>query len=194
MKKTLFTAALVCAMTIFGFAASLQAQDSAAGKELIHNGQYSTKLLKLVNLAKNATSTSLTAKLVKVPTVEGKTFGYLYNGQFVSLGNAAESSVELPFDQLIQFGYGDASSQNSGFEPRTVSLKVSSDPGYYAAYNNDSFYQLDFSEDPFNGYFEIVVGKPLPAPAVTLVVALAAGALLLLYKNRRQHSIHTEQA
>ncbi len=194
MKKTLFTAALVCAMTIFGFAASLQAQDSVAGKELIHNGQYSTELLKLVNLDPNKTSTSLTAKLVKVPSVEGKTFGYLYDGKFVSLGNAAESSVELPYDQLIQFGYGVADSENPDFEARTVSLKVSSDPGYYAGYNNDSFYQLDFSEDPFNGYFEIVVGKPLPAPAVTLVVALAAGALLLLYKNRRQHSIHTEQA
>jgi hypothetical protein len=29
---------------------------------------------------------------------------------------------------------------------------------------------------------------------VTLIVALAAGALFLLYKNRRQRSIHTEQA
>lgn len=194
MKKTLFTTALACALTIFGGAASLQAQGEPAAKEMLHNGQYSTELLKLVNLDSNATSTSLTAKLVKVPSVEGKTFGYLYDGKFVSLGNAAESSVELPYDQLIQFGYGVADSENPDFEARTVSLKVSSDPGYYAAYNNDSFYQLDFSEDPFNGYFEIVVGKPLPAPAVTLVVALAAGALLLLYKNRRQHSIHTEQA
>ena len=195
MKRTFVLAVVACAITIFGFAASLQAQDAGENpaKEFVKSGQYTTQLLNLVD-TNNEPGKTLTAKLVKVPSVEGKTFGYLYDGKFVSLGNAAESSVELPYDQLIQFGYGVADSENPDFEARTVSLKVSSDPGYYAAYNNDGFYQLDFSEDPFNGYFEIVVGKPLPAPAVTLIVALGAGALLLLYKNRRQRSIHTEQA
>ena len=191
MKKTLFTAALACAMTIFGFAASLQAQDSAV-REQVKSGQYSTQLLKLID-TNAASGASLTANLVKVPSVEGKSFGYLQGNEFVSLGDAVEQ-VQLPYNQGIKFGYGVADSEDPKFEPRTVSLKVSSDPGYYGGFDQEGFYQLDFSEDPFDGKIEIIIAQPLPAPTVTLLVALAAGAVFLLYKNRRQRFIQTEQA
>jgi len=192
MKKTLVSTLLACAMTIFGVATSLQAQDSAS-ETPVKSGQYSTQLLKLVNT--NATSDTLTANLVKAPAVEGKSFGYLSGNTFVSLGEAV-SAVELPYNQVIKFGYGVADAENPNFEPRTVSLQVSvsSDPGYYGGYNPEGFYQLDFSEDPFDGKIDIIVGEPLPAPAVTLLVALAAGAFFLLYKNRKQRSCQLEQA
>lgn len=197
MKKTLGTTVLACAMAIFGFAATLQAQvptdeSESSNRVKVSSGQYSMQLLTLVdsNAAQNA---SLTANLVEAPSVEGKSFGYLQGDTFVSLGKAV-NSVQLPYNQDIRFGYGVADSENPQFEPRTVSLKVSSDPGYYGDYKADSFYQLDFSEDPFNGKIDIYVAQPLPAPAVTLLVALAAGAVFLLYKNRRQRFIQTEQA
>ena len=97
-------------------------------------------------------------------------------------------------NETFQLGY--ASEDGNGFTPFSVTQAKSSEPNYYSGYNPDSFYQLDFAEDPFNGMIEIyIMGEPLPAPAVTLIVALAAGALFLLYKNRRQQrSLQTEQA
>lgn len=107
--------------------------------------------------------------------------------------------------QTFQFGIG---TSESDFEPIAIasvktlrakgagnsSISVAGDPLYYAGYNSESFYQLDFSEDPFNGNIEILVmGEPLPPTTVTLIVALALGAAFLLYKNRKQQAI-AEQA
>ena len=135
-----------------------------------------------------------------------KEFGYKVNGgAFVSLSSAMESArsaadgdkvsatLELgsfnPTEQL-QFGYGD----ENGFEA-IPELKISSDAGFHAGYNIDSFYQLDFPQDPFHGRIEILaLGAPLPASTVTLLVALAAAAGLLLYNNRRTRARFSAQA
>ena len=106
--------------------------------------------------------------------------------------------------QTFQFGIG---TSETDFEPIAIasvkalkekggnsSISVSADPLYYAGYNSDSFYQLDFSEDPFNGNIEILVmGEPLPPTTVTLIAALGLAAAFLLYKNRKQQAI-AEQA
>ena len=107
--------------------------------------------------------------------------------------------------QTFQFGIG---TDENDFEPIAIasvkdlkangsknsSITVAGDPLYYAGYNSDSFYQLDFSEDPFNGNIEILVmGEPLPASTVTLIVALGLAAAFLLYRNRRQRAL-IEQA
>lgn len=191
MNKTLFTAVLALVLAIGGVVASSQAQD----KELIPTGRFTAKSLELIG---DKIDVNLSANLVNVPApaTEGKTFGYLLAGEndtntFVSLGNAVKE-VQLPSNQVIRFGYA---TNASDFEPRAVSLNVSSDPGYYASYDANSFYQLDFSEKPFDGTIDIYVfGEPLPSPVVTMIVALAAGALFLLYKNRKQRSVQTEQA
>ncbi len=204
MKKTLFTTALACALTFFGFAAV--AQDSAVTFNE-ETKMFSSNVSKnLTLLIATSTDVDLGKNLSNVSSSESKTFGYKKNGEFVSLaqavndaqvatvGNAKVASISLgEFNEndTIQFGFN---GEDNVFHPYSP-FKIQSDPGYYGGYNADSFYQLDFSEDPFDGMIEIfVIGEPLPAPAVTLIVALAAGALFLLYKNRRQRSIHTEQA
>ena len=190
MKKTLVPAVLACVMTIFGFAASLQAEDA----ELVHGNKFSTDSLKILNETKEETyEVKLKANLVNLPQVEGKKFGYRLGDKFVPLSEVA-SSVTANDALSFDFGYAIVSGEDfSEFEKSKVSFNVSADPGYYAGYNNQSFYQLDFSENPFDGVIDIVIGEPLPAPAVTMIVALAAGALFLLYKNRRQRFIQSEQ-
>ena len=202
MKKTLFTAALACALSLFGFAVSAQSSPVTFDAD---NNQFSSNVSKnLTLLVATAADVDLSGNLSTVAT-GAKTFGYKKNGSFVSLaqavndaqiatvGNAKVTTISLgDFNEndTIQFGYNDS---NNDFHPYSP-IKIVSDPGYYGGYNADSFYQLDFSEDPFNGMIEILaVGEPLPAPAVTLIVALAAGALFLLYKNRGRRSIRTEQ-
>ena len=84
----------------------------------------------------------------------------------------------------IQFGYA-ADEAGSGFTYANV--KVSSDPLFSYNYNPASFYEYDFSKDPFDGNIEVLnFGTPLPSSTVTLLIALAAAAGLLLYNNRRQ--------
>ena len=203
MKKTLFTAALACALSIFGLVASAQSSPVTFDAE---NNQFSSNVSKNLSLlVATSADVDLSGNLSTVAT-EAKTFGYKKNGTFVSLaqavndaqvatvGNANVTSISLgnfKEDDTMQFGYRDSNNEFHPYSP----FKIESDPGYYAGYNADSFYGLDFTEDPFNGMIEIhVIGEPLPAPAVTLIVALAAGALFLLYKNRGRRSIRTEQA
>ena len=123
MKKTLVTTVLACAMTIFGFAASLQADESDGQAKA--KTQYSTQSLMILDKNK-ADGVNLTANLVKVPSVEGKTFGYLLGGKFVSLENVIDGvrvdTAELPYNQLLSFGFG---SSASDFVPREVSFNVS---------------------------------------------------------------------
>lgn len=193
MKKTLVTVAFTCAMLFFGTAAFLHAEES---QEQVADGtvQFTTNSIKILNGIGKNYEIKLKANLVKLPHVDGKTFGYRLGDTFVPLSEAT-TSVEASGTQILDFGYASEAGEDfTDFEKRKVAFSVSSDPGYYAGYLNDGFYQLDFSKDPFDGVIDIVIGEPLPAPAVTLVVALAAGALFLLYKNRRQRLIQTEQA
>jgi len=181
MNKKLFTTALALVLSVGGFAASLQADDNVL--ELSKSGTYVTKTLELIGEEGMSSAEGLKTKLSQAAEVDGKSVGYLVDKTFVSLDTAM--GFQLPVGQPIQFGYG---TNAKDFKPRTVTLNVSvtSDPGYYSGYKSDGFFQLDFPEDPFDGTIEIMVmGEPLPASTVTLLVALGAGALLLLYKNRR---------
>lgn len=202
MKKTFVTTVLVCAMTIFGFAASAQEQQTVS----LDGSLFKANVSKNLNLfIATSSDVNLAEKLSALSGTE-KTLGYVRNGGgFVSLAEAVKNAEVVPdgtantasirlgdfkAGDTIQFGYQDS---QEGFHPFS-SGKFTGDPSYYGGYNPDSFYQLDFSEDPFDGMIEIIIGEPLPAPAVTLIVALAAGALFLLYKNRRQRSIQIEHA
>lgn len=214
MKKNLFMAAFACALMVFGNAAFAQSQQAAA---TFKDGAFSSNVSKnLILFVATDSKVELDKNLAAVSGAgdSTKTLGYKQNDKFVSLGEAVQNakveevsivnkqgetvksnvtSISLgkfSKNDTIQFGYQDA---DGAFHPYSAA-KIESDPGYYGGYEADSFYQLDFSKDPFDGMIEIVVGEPLPAPAVTLIVALAAGALFLLYKNRRQRSIQTEQA
>ena len=203
MKKTLFTAVLACALSIFGLVASAQTSAVTFNED---SKQFSSKVSKnLTLLIATSSSVDLKGNLSTISTEE-KTFGYKKNDKFVSLAQAVSNAQvatvgkanvttislgDFNENDTIQFGYNVGEDDFHPYSP----FKVVSDPGYYGGYNADSFYHLDFSEDPFDGMIEIlVVGEPLPAPAVTLIVALAAGALFLLYKNRGRRSIRTEQA
>lgn len=51
----------------------------------------------------------------------------------------------------------------------------------------DNYYQLDFAADPFDGRIQIMVmGEPLPSPAVTMICALGVVGILLYYKKRKE--------
>ena len=187
MKKTLLTTALACVLTIGGLIASAQE------KERIKEGQYLQKNLEIY-IGKALTLDNLTVKVTDGSyPVDGKSFGYLSGSDFVTLGSAIkDKTIQLPYNQGIQFGYGTSAND---FVPRSVSLTVKADPGYYAGYNSDNFFQLDFSEDPFNGLIDIlVIGEPLPASTVSWLVALGAGAAFLLYHNRKRRIGAVEQA
>ena len=203
MNKTLFTTALALVLSIGGFIASAQAADESenvTSKRISFQGGTisSTVAQPLTIIAGSAREVDLKDNLTKAAgSSDSVSFGYLLNGtQFVSLSDAMKNATveetensklaaislgKFESGDTISFGYG---TNASNFN--TVSLNVSADPGYYAGYKSDGFFQLDFSEDPFDGTIEILVmGEPLPASTVTLLVALGAGALLLLYRNRR---------
>lgn len=186
MKKTLFAAALAFVLTIGGLTASAESDVSS----LENRGVYYTQTLKLATSAATIDKVALTMDYAKNLDVDGKSFGYRLGDEFVSLGEASKNPEAL-LNQSIEFGYRNSDGK---FEPKTVSLKVSADPGYYADYKEESFLQLDFAKDPFDGVIDILVmGEPLPASTVTLLVALGAGALFLLYRNRRRRISGAEQ-
>ena len=218
MNKTLFAAALALALSFGGLAVSAADEEAspenytALGKVSFQDGQLSSSVsenLKL--LVMGSSDVSLKDNLAQASQNENnKDFGYLRNGsEFVSLKDAMNDAevVSLENEQLasislgkfnkddtIRFGYG-SNANGSDFSGNTVSLNVAADPGYYAGYNADGFFQLDFSEKPFDGTIEIlVVGEPLPASTVSLLVALGAGAVFLLYRNRRRRAVGAVQA
>ena len=181
MKKTLFTTALALVLSVCGLGASVQAADD---DNLIKSGSFAVDKLEVGIREKNDMSgEALKAKLSFASGAKEKSFGYLIDGQFSALSKAID--VPIPLDKAITFGYG-SEEDSSQFTPRTVTLNVNADPAYYTGYKSEGFFHLDFSKNPFDGTIEIMVmGEPLPASTVTLLVALGAGALLLLYKNRR---------
>ena len=182
MKKTLFTTALALVLSVCGLGASVQAADE--DNQDLKVGTYAVDNLAVSFLdTNNMSGEALKAKLSFAAGAKEKSFGYLVDGKFSALSKAVE--VPIPIDKPIIFGYG-SEEDSSQFTPRTVTLNVNADPAYYTGYKSEGFFHLDFSKNPFDGTIEIMVmGEPLPASTVTLLVALGAGALLLLYKNRR---------
>ena len=179
MNKKFFTTALLGVLALCGVA--LSAQDSSS-------------LPFVVRMDLN-----LKDQLTNIATNTNSEFGYkkLNSSGFVSLstsmaeaskdGNSAIVSLgDVSKSDSIQFGF--ANSAASTFE--AAKIKVSSDSGYSYSYNPDNFFSLDFEKEPFNGNLEIyVTGTPLPPSTVTLLVALGAGAIFLLYNDRRRRTM-----
>ena len=219
MKKNLFATALACALTLTGFA--LFAQESEASAKTGHafvekskiqfnsNGNVFSASSGGMQIAFAAKNDDMLKNLKAYAEKEegGKKYGFLADGQFVSLQKALETSEDTSSNndgetfirlrkfsaQNLQFGIG---SSVSDFESFTGSAsEVSADPQFYGGYNAESFYSVDFAEKPFDGMIDILImPEPLPAPTVTLIIALAASAVFLLYKNRKQRGIRVEQA
>ena len=196
MKKSLIMAALAGFLTVCGITASAEDVTVSTPTMSVKNP------MRILVIAKP--EYNLTQKLTDAQAVvDGKTMGYLVNpgtsnAEFVSLAKAMPT-VTVTEDpngdhiaalgrftngETIQFGYN----TKDGFEAAPISV-LTSDSGYYAGYNSDSFYQLDFSEMPFDGKIDIlVVGEPLPSSTVTLIVSLAALAVFLGYVRRKQQA------
>ena len=206
MKKTFITTAVACVLMIFGFASFAQTQavslvSEGDGAKFSSN---KSNTLKLLAVSPASSELDLVSALSQ-RAPDNKVLGFKRSsGEFVSLSDAiadvqtvpAESSAKVSViplgsfskDETFQLGYAEENGEN--FESLTVKhFTAAADASYYASYNADSFYQLDFSEDPFDGRIEvIVVAQPLPASTVTLLVALVASAGFLLFKNRKQHA------
>ena len=199
MSKTLFTAALAFVLSIGGFA--LSADDVSPIPVAFTN-----ESLRLVAQSSNDFDLKSHLATLAADSVKGTSFGYKKNGEFVSLatlmqdaeivaeGEKASATISIPGkfqkDDVFQFGYDNGET----FEAISPTL-IASDPAFNAGYNIDSFYHLDFSQDPFNGKFDILVmGEPLPASTVTMLVALAAAAALLLFRNRKTRARFSAQA
>ena len=216
MKKNLFATALACALSLAGlalFAEDEKTSDATFGhayaekSKIQFNGQD-----KSFTSSKGGMRIAFAAKddklLNNLKTLaeqnDGKQFGFMVDGNFVSLQSALETAEDTTASndgeaivrlrkfsaRNLQFGL-----QGETFEPFSGPTNtVTSDP-FYGGYNVDSFYSVDFAENPFDGMIDILVmGEPLPAPVVTLLVALAAGAAFLLFKNRKQRAFRIEQA
>ena len=214
MNKSLFTVALACVLSIGGLTATASAEnytpqskiafDKASGV-LSSKGSESLKML-MMN-PKTSDNMGLSEFLETIAVSGDKEFGYMLNdgqegSKFVSLsrflksvqsGEVASISLgKFKTNDTIKFGYADADGKNFSL------VKIESDAGFNGEHDPDPFFHLDFAEEPFDGNIEVlVVGEPLPASTVTLIVALAAGAGLLLYSNRRKQRAflaETEQA
>ena len=220
MKKNLLATALVCALALTGFALSAEDEKPAeanwhayAEKSKIQfNGQDKTFTsskgeMRIAFAAKDDQLLNNLQELAKKDYGDNKHLGFLADDHFVSLQSALETVEDTSAEKVgesvirlrkfsaqnLQFGIGSSSSDFTPFPG--VASDVNADPQFYGGYNADSFYSVDFAENPFNGMIDILVmGEPLPAPAVTLIIALAAGAALLLYKNRKQRGVCVEQA
>lgn len=216
MKKSLLTAALACALSIVGFV-SFAEDYTSRDKVTFENGTLSstgsdTLQVLMTNPKIGSAGTDLSSFLTTMAGSTERKFGYMRNAdtsneKFYSLADLLTSIDSTAVDEAkiasislgkfqqgetIQFGYLDS----NGFEATSISpITVGSDSMFHTGYDTDSFFQLDFSEDPFNGSIEILVmGEPLPASTVTLLVALAAGAGFLLFHNRRRHAHSAVQA
>ena len=179
------------------------------------NGTESLKVL----IANPISTTNNKIKLSEFlkPITIGETsysFGYQKKGtdnttEFVSLssalssverdaadksGVAAISLGEFKKGETIQFGYGDSNGKFIDKASASLVSSQKSDALYYAGYNHDEFFKLDFAEDPFRGNIELmVIGEPLPPATETLLIALSAGAAFLLFSKRRRERL-AEQA
>lgn len=206
MNKKFIMAALAGVMTVCGF--TLSAEDPV----IIEKGQVESldakAKMRIVAIARPNTNFTEKLTTVRGDTEGGLTRGYLIKSgsseTFVPLSSAIPASVNVSKDatgnelvslgrfeqgDTIQFGFKD----ENGFSPMQISV-LSSDPAYYAGYNADSFYQLDFSEDEFDGRIDVlVVGEPLPSSTVTLILSLAALAVFMGYARRKQQRANAVQ-
>jgi len=215
MKKSLYMAALAGVLAVCGLTASAQEDQKQAPK---HNQNAILSEESRTMSVKNALRImfiaepdyNLTEKLTTVLNSDaGKSMGYLVNPgtdneNFVSLSEAIPSlavtstKAGASIAQLGQFKSGDnvQFGYKNGDEPFVAApiSVLSSDSGYYAGYNSDSFYELDFSKMPFDGQIDIlVVGEPLPSSSVTLIVSLAALAIFVGFVRRKQQQAHAVQ-
>ena len=205
MSKKFFMAALAGFLSVGAFALSAQeAQtvDSLTARDnmrilAIAKSTSDPKLADNLEAAKNAT------------TENGRKLGYYVvksgetEGQFVSLSEAIKQDVttdahgrdvvtlgRFSADDKVQFGY----QENNLFHATPINV-LSSDPSYYAGYNAEGFYQLDFSEMPFDGKIDVlVVGEPLPSSTVTLILSLAALAVFMGYSRRKQQRAAAQES
>jgi len=206
MNKKFIMAALAGVMTVCGF--TLSAEDPV----IVEKGQVESldakAKMRIVAIARPNTNFTEKLTTVRGDTEGGLTRGYLIKSgsseTFVPLSSAIPASVNVSKDatgnelvslgrfeqgDTIQFGFKD----ENGFTPMQISV-LSSDPAYYAGYNADSFYQLDFSEDEFDGRIDVlVVGEPLPSSTVTLILSLAALAVFMGYARRKQQRANAVQ-
>lgn len=64
---------------------------------------------------------------------------------------------------------------------------VDSDNNYVELSPATYFYNIDFSEDPFDGKIQILVmGEPLPSPLTTLICCFGVIGILLYYKKKKE--------
>lgn len=202
MSKKFFMAALAGFLTVGAFALSAQEQETVGALTAKDN-------MRILAIARPNTNLATKLTTIRGAAEDGRTRGYLVKSgtaeTFVPLSEAISENVAVSTDangnelvslgsfakgDSVQFGFQNA---QGGFSPMSISV-LSSDPAYYAGYNADSFYQLDFSEDAFDGQIDVLVmGEPLPSPTVTLILSLAALALFMGYSRRKQQNAHAVQ-
>ncbi len=67
---------------------------------------------------------------------------------------------------------------------------VNSDNNYVELSPAAYFYNVDFSEDPFDGKIQIfVMGEPLPSPLTTLICCFGVIGILLYYKKKKEAEV-----
>ena len=216
MNKKFLVAALAGLVTVCGFAAQGPAQEQSQEQEtqVTKIGEVKSldakEKMRIVAIAHPNTNLASKLTTVRGVTAGGLTRGYLVKSSsgettFKPLSEAISENVSVSTDSkgnelvslgtfskndTVQFGFQD---KQGGFTPMSISV-LSSDPAYYAGYNADSFYQLDFSEDAFDGQIDVLVmGEPLPGPTVTLILSLAALAVFMGYARRKQQNAHAVQ-
>ena len=204
MSKKFIMAALAGFLTVGAFAVSAddnQTVDSLTAKDNI----------RILAIAKSSSNPRLADNLAaaKATTDEGAQAGYYVvkegqtEGSFVSLAEAIKQDVTTDEQgrdvvTLGRFSQGDkvqfGVKKNGEFTAAPINV-LSSDPSYYAGYNAEGFYQLDFSEMPFDGKIDVlVVGEPLPSSTVTLILSLAALAVFLGYTRRKQQRVAAQES
>ena len=68
---------------------------------------------------------------------------------------------------------------------RDKMVVVNSENNLFAGYNTDTFYNIDFAEEPFDGRIEVLVmGEPLPSGIVSLFIAAGIAGLLYFRRNK----------
>ncbi len=187
MSKTLFTAALAFVLSIGGFVLFADEPASIVPVEVYAKMD--------VDLMANLTASAANS---------GKQFGYKKRGggfQALSEAIATKQDDQVSFnlgsfteEDGFKLGFSNTT-DGSDFNPASVNLKVASDAGFHGGFDTEGFYHLDFPEDQYDGMIEILVmGEPLPASTVTMLIALAAAAALLLFHNRRTRARFSAQA
>lgn len=64
---------------------------------------------------------------------------------------------------------------------------INSDNNYVELSPATYFYNIDFSEDPFDGKIQVfVMGEPLPSPLTTLICCFGVIGILLYYKKKKE--------